>query len=220
MSLRGTLTTVVEVIVLLVVAGTLALGANALRPDSVRLGRNYFEKPVFPINPGYTHNPGRIPAGEGTSDPAAGLVGQAGEAGPEGDGGSEGTGSHSSAVEQLGLQSMTFDEALEMYHDDMYRTRHCIFVDARPDTLYREGHISGAFQLDPYHLEFYLPDLVDIALNAHRIVVYCTGGDCEDSLFAARDLMEAGVAADRIFVYEGGFDEWKKKGGPMATGGQ
>ena len=55
-------------------------------------------------------------------------------------------------------------------------------------------------------------------LNATKIVVYCSGGNCEDSEFAALTLKEAGAPLDRIAVYAGGITDWTAKGLPIEVG--
>ena len=49
-------------------------------------------------------------------------------------------------------------------------------------------------------------------------MVYCTGGDCEDSEFSAVMLRDAGIPAERLQVYAGGFTEWTALGRPVETG--
>ena len=50
------------------------------------------------------------------------------------------------------------------------------------------------------------------------VVVYCGGGDCEDSIFMCRELVETGLASDNIFLYEGGWHEWSESDQPTQTG--
>jgi rhodanese-related sulfurtransferase len=50
------------------------------------------------------------------------------------------------------------------------------------------------------------------------VVVYCTGGECEDSHFAAELLREAGVPATNLAVYRGGIAEWEAARLPIETG--
>jgi rhodanese-related sulfurtransferase len=57
-----------------------------------------------------------------------------------------------------------------------------------------------------------------LCLTAQKIVVYCTGGECEDSEFAAIMLRDAGVPRENLFVYTGGITEWKSQGRPVETG--
>jgi rhodanese-related sulfurtransferase len=93
-----------------------------------------------------------------------------------------------------------------------------IFVDVRNDALYQAGHIPGAHQLDYYRPEAYLPAVLGACATAQKIVVYCTGGDCEDSELAAHLLMQAGVPRENVFVYLGGFTEWSANGLPLQMG--
>ena len=61
--------------------------------------------------------------------------------------------------------------------------------------------------------------MLNPCLQASQIVVYCHGGDCEDSEFAALALTQsAGVPAQKIFIYPGGLTEWEASGQPVETG--
>jgi rhodanese-related sulfurtransferase len=57
-----------------------------------------------------------------------------------------------------------------------------------------------------------------VCLAAEKIVVYCAGGDCEDSRFAAILLRDAGVAPEKLFVYSGGLHAWTAAGLPVESG--
>ena len=83
-----------------------------------------------------------------------------------------------------------------------------MFIDARDDVNYSVGHIPGAYQFDPYHLEKYRATVIPICQAAEQVVVYCTGGDCEDSEFAAIALRDSGIANQKLFVFAGGITEW------------
>jgi len=54
--------------------------------------------------------------------------------------------------------------------------------------------------------------------NAEKVVVYCNGGDCEDSQFAAVTLRDTGVPKEKLFVYPGGMAEWATNGWPIEIG--
>lgn len=110
------------------------------------------------------------------------------------------------------------DEVVAIYQGDLYQIDVEIMIDARDDDHYLEGHIPGAYQLDHYRSERYLPDLVPICQNATRIVVYCNGGDCEDSKLATEDLMFEGIDPTKLYVYEGGITEWRGAGLPVEAG--
>jgi len=55
-------------------------------------------------------------------------------------------------------------------------------------------------------------------LGALQVVVYCTGGQCEDSEFAAIMLRDAGIQRQNLFVYPGGINEWSALKLPVELG--
>ena len=57
-------------------------------------------------------------------------------------------------------------------------------------------------------------------MGALKVIVYCGGGDCEDSVFMCRELLEADVPYDAIHLYVGGWEEWTAKGMPVEEGRQ
>ena len=118
------------------------------------------------------------------------------------------------------FQTITFDDVLETFNDGGMVDGTCVFVDARNDQLYQEGHIPGALQADHWRLDEYIEAVLDAADMAEKVIVYCNGGDCEDSIFMCQDLIEFDVSSDRLFLYEGGWNEWELNGQPVATGAQ
>jgi rhodanese-related sulfurtransferase len=80
------------------------------------------------------------------------------------------------------------------------------------------SHIPGAYQLDRYHPENYLAADLTPCQNADLVVVYCTGGECEDAEYTALLLRDAGVPNQKLFVYGGGFDEWSARHLPLEQG--
>jgi len=94
-----------------------------------------------------------------------------------------------------------------------------IFIDARDDKHYLAGHIPGAYHFDRFHPEDYLTNVVQVCLTAQRIVLYCNGGDCDDSQHAAIMLRDSmGLPKDKVFVYGGGMAEWTSNGLPIEVG--
>ena len=63
-----------------------------------------------------------------------------------------------------------------------------------------------------------MPTVLPLCLNAQKIVVYCTGGACEDSEFAALMLRDSGVPAENLYVYIGGMAEWTTNALPVEAG--
>jgi len=111
------------------------------------------------------------------------------------------------------------EQALSLFHDARYEQGLIIFVDARNDDHYRQGHIPGAYQFDHMYPEKYLGAVLPACNTAQQVVVYCDGGDCELSEFAAEFLRgSAGVANDKLFVYSGGLKEWERRHLPLEIG--
>jgi len=123
-----------------------------------------------------------------------------------------------SPAQQRGLQLLARNEVVTLFRDPRYQQGLVVFVDARNDQHYQEGHIPGARQFDHYRAENYFATVLPACLPAQQVVVYCTGGNCEDSEFAAAILRDAGVPAANLFVYAGGITEWTTNGLPVETG--
>ena len=91
---------------------------------------------------------------------------------------------------------------------EMY-DRGILFIDARDEEEFAEGHIKGAI-LAPS-----TPELVQLFPDrSSAIVTYCSGGDCDVSQELAEELMYD-WEYERIFVYLGGWPEWKRAGYPV-----
>jgi len=107
--------------------------------------------------------------------------------------------------------SVTFislSEAIELFSK-----RETYFIDSRPEKVFLEGHISGAFNL-PYsanlgedvltHLSFSIKD---------TLVIYCDGSECQSSVALAKLLHQYGY--QNIKVFFGGWREWMEAGLPV-----
>lgn len=117
------------------------------------------------------------------------------------------------------------DKAYIEIHGDDVESLHkkgVLFLDARRTSVYEQGHITGA---RPYSVwESDIDDKVN-KLFAERsdprdqnlpIVIYCSGGDCEDSHMLAQKLW--GIQFNNVYVYKEGFPDWQKRGLPIHTG--
>ena len=93
-----------------------------------------------------------------------------------------------------------------------------VFIDARNDHDYEDGHIPGAVQCDPHNVAQYWDNVEPLVQGAMKILVYCGGGDCDDSIFMCRELQNQDIPHEAIYLYEGGWEEWTAKGGPVETG--
>ncbi len=123
-------------------------------------------------------------------------------------------------VKSAGLQLASRAQIGAWFADPRRLAGKIIFVDARNETDYFKGHIPGAWLFDPYQPEKYFPTVVPACQNAEEIVVYCHGGDCDDSLSAATLLKQVGIPGDKLHVYGGGMGEWQTTAQPVETGPQ
>jgi len=172
-----------------------AILANQLSPRGLSLTRNY-----FPTTSGATPSVVRAVAATVTNQPPAEHL--------------------LAELQAAGLQLAVSNQVIAWFADPRRLTRHIVFVDARNEVDYRQGHVPGAIFFDPYQPEKYFPGVMPAAQAAERIVVYCHGGDCDDSLSAATLLKEVGIPGEKISVYGGGFGEWQSLGQPVETGAQ
>lgn len=99
-----------------------------------------------------------------------------------------------------------------------------LFLDARRTSVFEQGHIAGARPVSVWESD--VDDKVRSIWNernseaeqAKPIVVYCAGGECEDSHNLAQKLFDAQFT--NVYVYRDGFPDWQKHGGAVRTGGQ
>lgn len=89
---------------------------------------------------------------------------------------------------------------------NIYLSGTAVFIDAREQEEYDEGHIKGALNLPFEWWDDYWMDVEPYLTPVDEIVVYCGGLDCELSLFAARELDYLGYKKSYIFF--GGWQKW------------
>ena len=86
------------------------------------------------------------------------------------------------------------------------------FIDARPVEEFNEGHIKGAINIPFYGSENYESVLNKIT-KTDTIVTYCSGDDCDLSILLGDELFKKGYK--RIYVFFGGWNDWKILGYPI-----
>lgn len=94
-----------------------------------------------------------------------------------------------------------------------------LFLDARRSSVYAEGHISGArsFPIWESDIGDRVKGLYEEGLDQKApIVVYCSGGACEDSHMLAEKLYMVGF--DNVLIYKDGLPDWEKRGLPTSKG--
>ena len=96
-----------------------------------------------------------------------------------------------------------------------------MFLDARRTSVYEQGHIPGArsFPIWESDIDDRVSALMNEGLDPKKpMVLYCSGGDCEDSHILAQKLW--GVFFNNALVYKDGFPDWEKRGNPVRRGSQ
>ncbi len=94
-----------------------------------------------------------------------------------------------------------------------YQTPGVIFIDAREPEDYEHGHITGALSLPYDYLEDYWDNVLTDKAIQQEFVIYCSGSECESSLFLGREMAFKGFK--RISIFYGGWREWEKAGLPV-----
>ncbi len=189
-----------EAVLVAVVGTAFAFAANQISPRGLALARDYFPGGIDNSlrTATNTGSPGAANgANPATPSPAQQLAAQ---------------------MKQKGLQLIGGHRAVQLFYDSLLTRGVIVFVDARDEEHYRVGHIPGACEFDPYHPEQYFPTVLPLCRAAEQIVVYCNGGNCDDSETAALLLKDVGVPNQKLFVYRGGITEWTNNRLPVETG--
>ena len=181
-----------EAALVAVLGAAFAFAANQISPLGLALTRDYF--------PAGTASPAR-PAVAGTNSgavtPAQFLAEQ---------------------MKAKGLQLLENDRAAQLFRDPRFKQDIIVFIDARDEEHYQQGHIPGAYEFDPYRPEKYFDTVLPLCQKAEQIVVYCNGGDCDDSESAAILLRDVGIPNKNLFVFGGGITKWTTDNLPVETG--
>ena len=86
-----------------------------------------------------------------------------------------------------------------------------LFVDARGDEYFADGHIQNAWNSGFFmELMFKLDSLQS---RDDGVVLYCSDDDCGSSEQLANDLYNEGFT--KLFVFKGGWLEWNESGYPV-----
>lgn len=189
----------------LVLLGTAAgFGANAARSKgSLDPTRNYFDKTI--------NVPHRSEVASRAPSPSATNGTNGVEAKPAR------TGNAPKKIEHEFLEISLADVVHEFNSERRFNGL-TVFVDARNEEHFADGHIPGAVLFDHYELARYLDDTLARVQGSANVIVYCNGGDCEDSIFACKALLDAGVPYDTIHLFAGGWKEWTANNLEVDTG--
>jgi rhodanese-related sulfurtransferase len=80
-----------------------------------------------------------------------------------------------------------------------------LFIDARHEFDYQEGHINGAVNIPLKKFDIHITPLNKISKDK-LLVVYCDGAECNSSIELTVKLIESGFTNVKVFF--GGWQEW------------
>ena len=115
-----------EAVIVVLAAAAFGFAANELSPRGLRLSRNYFPNPS-PSLPNLAQRPSNVAptnmaAVEAETD---------------------------QRLKKEGIQSIHRAETERLFHDQRYLQGLVVFVDAREQDPYADGHIPGAYRFGP-----------------------------------------------------------------------
>jgi rhodanese-related sulfurtransferase len=198
--------TLLEFLIIVVAGLGIGLAANALSPHRLSLTHNFFPA-LGPLSSRPTNartHPDSGPTSRTSSGPTSAPAAEREAV--------------IAQIKQLGFQVLEYDDMNALYEDPLYRVGVYAIVDARSKESYQDGHIPGAYHLDRFEPEKDMPKVLEACKTAEKVVVYCHGGDCDESKWTAIDLSMAGVPSFKLTIYIGGITEWQEKGGPIERG--
>jgi rhodanese-related sulfurtransferase len=98
----------------------------------------------------------------------------------------------------------------------LFEQQAALFLDARPQSQYADGHIRDALSLPWQEADRYFLKLAERLDSASAIITYCDGESCDLSHELALFLIEMGFENVRVLV--NGWTVWQQAGLPVAEG--
>ena len=103
------------------------------------------------------------------------------------------------------IREISIDVAERLFSDSV------LFIDARAEEYYHEGHIPNSICNDDFDSLVY--QIEDIITYKNGFVVYCSDDDCGSSEDLAYQLQDQGFI--NIYLFKGGWKQWTKNNLPM-----
>lgn len=97
----------------------------------------------------------------------------------------------------------------------LFRQEAALFVDARPQSQFAQGHIRGALNLPWQEVDRYFMETAERLEGSRTIITYCDGDNCDLSHELALFLKDMGFENVRVLV--NGWTVWKQAGLPTDT---
>jgi len=98
----------------------------------------------------------------------------------------------------------------------LFITGRAVFLDARSQLEFEQGHIQGAFFLPPREFASQYQDLKPSLQGKEAIITYCDGERCPLSQALAEHLRGAGLK--NVYVLKNGWSLWQAEKLPVAKG--
>ena len=95
----------------------------------------------------------------------------------------------------------------------LYDSGTALILDARTEEEFRSGHIEGALHICCEDFDEENKTVLDDVPFDRPLITYCGGSDCMSSVYLADLLADLGY--ERIYVFFGGWTEWKSAGYPV-----
>lgn len=99
----------------------------------------------------------------------------------------------------------------------LFLSGRAVFLDARSQLEYEQGHIQGAICLPPREFASQFQDLKPRLVGKDAVITYCDGERCPLSHALAEHLRGAGIK--NVFVLKNGWSLWQAEKLPTAKGG-
>jgi rhodanese-related sulfurtransferase len=96
-------------------------------------------------------------------------------------------------------KAITLAQAYQLFNSGV------LFIDAREDYDFNEGHITSSINIPYYQFEDHKNKLNDIKMD-DPIVTYCSGTDCDLSILLGNQLASMGYK--NVYIFFGGWPEW------------
>ena len=105
-----------------------------------------------------------------------------------------------------GIIEISLEIAKDLFDKDI------LFIDARAEEYYLEGHIPGAICNDDF--DQLIKDIDNRMINNDFFVVYCSDDDCGSSEELAYQLFDQGYL--NIYLFKGGWKQWTENSLPSS----
>jgi rhodanese-related sulfurtransferase len=98
----------------------------------------------------------------------------------------------------------------------LFLSSRAVFLDARSQYEFEQGHIQGALSLPPRNFASDFQDIKPLLAGKDAVITYCDGEACTLSHSLAKHLRDAGVK--NVLVLKNGWSLWAAEKLPVAKG--